>query len=87
MDEFSEIILLMKEGKMPKMPVFLIGKSFWRPLDRYYRSKLLPMGLIDREDVKVYKLTDDLMDVVRAANKIGHLVVGENLYEGYSQEM
>ena len=29
LDEFSEILILMQEGKMPKMPMFLIGKSFW----------------------------------------------------------
>lgn len=31
MDELNEIIVLMQEGKMPKMPIFLFGKSFFRP--------------------------------------------------------
>ena len=40
LDEFSEILLLVQEGKMPKMPIFLIGKSFWKPLDRWFATKM-----------------------------------------------
>ena len=45
LDEFSEILILMQEGKMPKMPMFLIGKSFWKPLDRYLASKMVPLTI------------------------------------------
>lgn len=83
MDEFSEILELVKEGKMPPMPIFLIGKSFWRPLDRFYRTKMEPKGLIKLKDTKLYQITDDINEVVKAANKIGHPKVHENLYDHY----
>ena len=47
LDELSEIVILMQEGKMPKMPVFFFGKSFWRPLTKFFENKMLP----DRKSV------------------------------------
>lgn len=81
LDEFSEILILMQENKMPKMPMFLIGKSFWKPLDRFFESKM-EKGLktINGADRKIYKITDDIEDVVKAANKIGHPSIYDNLY-------
>ncbi len=84
MDEFSEITILMQEGKMPKMPVFLFGKSFWRPLDKFYSSKMLPNKLIKAGDLKIYKITDNVKEIVAAANKIGHPKIKTNYYDGFS---
>ena len=84
LDEMSEILVLMQENKMPKMPFFLFGKSFWRPLDRYFRTKLLSHKLIHASDCHIYKLTDDVKEIVRAANKIGHPKISENLYDNHS---
>lgn len=84
LDELSEIIILMQEGKMPKMPVYFFGKSFWRPLDKFIESKMLPLGLVSKRDLKIYKLTDDIKEIVRAANKIGHPPIKTNYYDGFS---
>lgn len=84
MDELSEIIILMQEGKMPKMPVFLFGKSFWKPLDRFFQSKMLPLGMVSKSDLKIYKMTDDVKEIVRAANRIGHPTIKTNYYDGFS---
>ena len=81
MDEFTEILVLMQEGKMPKMPMFLFGKSFWKPLDRYFSTKLASLGLIHKSDTKIYTITDDVKEIVRAANKVGHAKIGENVYD------
>ena len=72
MDEFSEILLLMQEGKMQKMPIFLFGKAFWRPLDRFYADKLRPLGLINAVDRKLYQLTDSVEEIVETANRVLH---------------
>ncbi len=84
LDEFTEILILMQEGKMPKMPMFLIGKSHWRPLDKFFEQKLQKNRLIKAADRKIYTITDDVTDVVKAANKIGHPSIYENLYNGFS---
>lgn len=83
LDEFSEILILMQEGKMPKMPMFLIGKSFWKPLDKYFENKMQKLGTINAKDRKIYTITDDITEVVKAANKIGHPSIYENLYNNH----
>ena len=84
LDEFSEILLLMQEGKMPKMPMFLIGKSFWKPLDKFFESRMQKNGTIKASDRKIYRITDDITEVVKAANKIGHPSIHDNIYNNYS---
>ena len=81
LDEFSEILILMQEGKMPKMPMFLIGKSYWKPLDRWFESRLQKAyKTINPADRKIYKITDDITEVVKAANKVGHRSIYDNIY-------
>ena len=86
LDELSEIIILMQEGKMPKMPVYFFGKSFWRPLERFIAGKMVPLGLVSKSDLKIYKLTDDVNEIVKAANKIGHPPIKTNYYDGFSAQ-
>lgn len=68
---------------MPKMPVFFFGKSFWRPLDKFIQTKMLGLGLVSENDTKIYKLTDDVQEIVKAANKIGHPKIKTNYYDGF----
>jgi len=87
MDEFTEILLLMQEDKMPDMPMFLFGKSFWSPLDKFYKNKMEKgIKAIGPHDRKIYKITNDIRDIVRAADKIGHPSVHDNLYQNFSKE-
>lgn len=86
LDEFSEILILMQEGKMPAMPMFLFGKSFWAPLDKFFKNKMEKLGTIKAKDRKIYKITDDINEIVKAANKVGHQSIHDNLYENFSNE-
>ena len=84
MDELSEILCLMQEKKMPKMPVFLVGSGYWKGFDKMI-GKMIALGLISAKDTGIFKITDDVSDVVAAANKIGHPKVSENFYDGFRQ--
>lgn len=84
MDELSEILCLMQEDKMPKMPVFLIGKNYWKNFDRIIK-KMLELEMIAKTDTKIFKITDDVTEVVKAANKIGHPKISENFYDGFRE--
>ena len=87
LDELTEILLLMQEQKMPTMPVFMFGKSFWSPLDRFYKNKMeKQLGAIKPRDRRIYKITDDIDEIVRAANKIGHPSVHDNIYENFNKD-
>ena len=84
MDEISEVLCLTQEDKMPKMPIFLIGKTYWRSFDRIIK-KMLELKLIGARDVNIFKITDDLTEVVKAANRIGHPKISENFYDGFEE--
>ena len=84
MDELSEILWLMQEAKMPKMPVFLIGKDFWKGFDKII-GKMMLLKLINVKDAGIFKITNDVTEVVKAANKIGHPKISENYYDGFRE--
>ncbi len=84
MDEISEILCLMQENKMPRMPMFLIGTDYWVSFDGVIQ-KMVELGLINAEDAKIFEITDDISKVVEAANKIGHPKISENFYDGFKE--
>ncbi len=84
MDEISEILCLIQESKMPKMPVFLVGKDYWKTFDKVI-EKMVKMGLIGADDANIFTITDDVQEVVDAANKIGHPKISENFYDGFRE--
>jgi len=87
MDELTEVLILMQEQKMPSMPVFLYGNSFWSPLDKFFKNKMeKQLKSIKPKDRKLYKITDDIQEIVRAAEKIGHLSTYDNLYQNFSKD-
>lgn len=83
LDELSEVMILEQEDKMPKQPIFLVGKSYWKPLYNVWKKKLLAEGMIKERDLKLVVLTDNIEDVVKAANKQGHVKIDENIYDDY----
>lgn len=84
MDELSEILCLMQENKMPHMPVFLIGSRFWQNFDTIIKG-MLNLELISADDTNIFRITDDVTEVVKAANKIGHPKISENFYDGFKE--
>lgn len=83
-DELSDVLELMVEKKMPIMPVFLIGKTYWRNYLKLM-EKAVDLKYADAKTLKYFKLTDDIREVVKAANKIGHPKVSENYYDGFRE--
>ena len=83
-DELSDVLELMVEKKMPVMPVFLIGKTYWRNYLKLM-EKAVDLKYADAKTLKYFKLTDDIREVVKAANKIGHPKVSENYYDGFRE--
>ena len=81
LDELSEVLLLIQTNKMPKMPFFFIGKSYWRPLIKFFKNSMEKNHMIKEKDLNLFCLTDDITEVVMAANKIGHIKIDENIYD------
>ena len=84
MDELSEILCLTQEQKMPKMPIFLVGKDYWKGFDRIIK-KMIDLKLVAPKDAKIFKVTNDVTEILKMANKIGHPKISENYYDGFHE--
>lgn len=73
-DELFEIITLIQTGKIPEVPIILLGAEFWGPIGEFIQAKMLDQfGTISPDDTKLYTITDD---IEAAVNEI----------DSYSQE-
>ena len=84
MDELWEVLCLMQEKKMPKMPVFLVGTDYWRNFDSAIQA-MIDLKMVNENDASIFKITDDIEEIVEAANKIGHPKISENFYDGFRE--
>ena len=71
LDEFFEIITLVQTHKIKRIPIFLVGSDFWKPLDEFIREHLLNIHkTINARDLDLYTITDDedkIIDDIRKA--------------------
>ena len=64
LDEFAEILTLIQTGKTKRIPIILYGSDFWKGLIDWFDNTLVEVGTISPEDVDLYKITDDPMEIV-----------------------
>lgn len=64
MDEIFEILTLIQTGKIDPVPVVLVGKSYWKHLDKFIQKILVKNKFIDPDDTKLYTITDNLDEVL-----------------------
>jgi len=61
LDEFFEIITLIKTGKMQKTPVICVGKDYWTGLFQWIKQTCLQKyQTIQAEDLEVMQLVDSV---------------------------
>ena len=46
---------------------------------------MIKLKMINTRDVNIFKITDDVTEVVKAANRIGHPKISENFYDGFRE--
>ncbi len=66
LDELAEILTLVQTGKSRRIPIILVGSTFWQGLLDWFRDALVAEGTISPEDLYFYQLVDDADDVVDA---------------------
>lgn len=67
MDEGFEVLTLVQTGKAVPMPIVMIdvpGGNFWAAWQNYVSQHLLANGLIDENDLCLYRITDDVSQAV-----------------------
>jgi hypothetical protein len=66
LDELTEALTLIQTGKIRRIPVILMGRSFWAGLVDWIRTTLVEEALINPEDAELFKVIDDPQGVVDA---------------------
>lgn len=69
LDEFYEAINLIQTKKIPRFPVILFGREYWRGLLGWLRDTVLKNGNISPEDLKLFTVTDEPKEVVRIVKR------------------
>lgn len=69
LDEFFELLTLVQTHKLAEqVPLILVGRDYWAPLDGFIQNKILAEKNIDPEDAKLYSIVDtaeEAMAIVR----------------------
>jgi uncharacterized protein (TIGR00730 family) len=58
LDELAEILTLVQTGKTRRIPIVLVGSTFWKGLLDWFEATLVARGTIAREDMSLYSLVD-----------------------------
>jgi uncharacterized protein (TIGR00730 family) len=66
LDELSEALTLMQTGKGKRMPIVLVGSSFWAGLLDWLRDRVATEGMISLADLDMMRVVDDSDAVVNA---------------------
>jgi uncharacterized protein (TIGR00730 family) len=62
MDELFEALCLVQTGKMPVMPIVLVGKEFWNRVVNW--DFLVDEGVIDNDDLKLFNMVDTAQEAL-----------------------
>jgi uncharacterized protein (TIGR00730 family) len=63
-DELFESLVLVQTGKIDHFPIILWGRAYWQPLVDWLSSDVLEHQMIAPEDLKLFRITEDVNEVV-----------------------
>jgi uncharacterized protein (TIGR00730 family) len=66
LDELTECLTLVQTGKSRKIPIVLVGGTFWQGLLDWMMDKLVGEGMIGEHDIDLMRVIDDPDAVVEA---------------------
>ncbi|MDP3970959.1 MAG: TIGR00730 family Rossman fold protein [bacterium] len=70
LDECFEVLTLIQTGKMPKVPVVMVGKEYWKRLDQFIKDEVLDHHqAVNAVDRKLYTIVDKAEDAMRLIRK------------------
>ena len=66
MDELMEVLTLMQTGKIKRIPVILVGASFWQGFLEWLKSQMVDAHLIVSKDLNLVQVIDEPTNIVDA---------------------
>jgi uncharacterized protein (TIGR00730 family) len=71
LDEFFEIATLVQTHKIRRVPIFLVGKDYWEPLNEFIVENVFGLHhAIDQDDLTIYRITDDDDEILEAIRNV-----------------
>ena len=64
LDEFFEVITLVQTQRIPRFPVILFGRSYWKGLLQWMKSVLESREFISPDDLELVTVTDDVQESI-----------------------
>jgi uncharacterized protein (TIGR00730 family) len=64
-DELFEALTLIQTKRIEPFPVYIVGKEYWQGLIDWMKGTLLKNGSINKDALSLFKLTDDLDEIVQ----------------------
>lgn len=60
MDELFSILTMVQTGKIPRVPIILIGSEFWNEVEKLIKNIMVDRyGMVTEEETRLYTITDD----------------------------
>lgn len=72
LDEMFESLTLIQTKKIQPVPIYLIGSSYWQGLIGWLRDTMLATKCIDKHDLDLFTITDDLDMVADGLERAYH---------------
>jgi uncharacterized protein (TIGR00730 family) len=64
LDELFESLTLIQTHKIKPFPIILVGTSFWTGLVDWIREQMISNGKIDKADLLLFEILDDVDEIV-----------------------
>lgn len=62
LDELFDVLTLVQTGKMPRIPIVLVGRDFWRRLIDF--DYLVEEGLVSADDLRLFTRVDSAEEII-----------------------
>ena len=66
LDELSECLTLVQTGKSRRIPIILVGRSFWQGFIDWAGASLVGEGMIGEQDLDLMQIIEEPKDIVEA---------------------
>ena len=66
LDELSECLTLVQTGKSRRIPIILVGRTFWQGLIDWAQASLVGEGMIGERDLELMQIIEEPAEIVEA---------------------
>jgi hypothetical protein len=64
LDEFFEVITLVQTQRIPRFPLILFGRTYWKGLLQWMKAVLESNEFINPDDLELVTVTDDVQEAI-----------------------